>query len=102
MSDYTGTIITGFCNGFFGRDSYEDKLILASGFINGRRWVTVKTSGYPTSSYYVTSAYDIPEETFQEWLQGEPEDNSEEEAYEEYYRGLNIPEAASRVSLEDL
>lgn len=28
---YVGIKILGFCNGFFGRDDYEDKVIIASG-----------------------------------------------------------------------
>ena len=28
---YVGTILYGFCNGYFGRDSYEDKRIEAIG-----------------------------------------------------------------------
>lgn len=29
--EFVGTTLFGFCNGFFGRDSYEDKVIIASG-----------------------------------------------------------------------
>lgn len=28
---YIGTVLYGYCNGFFGRDSYEDKRIEAIG-----------------------------------------------------------------------
>ena len=43
MVDYVGTVsvgsvLKGFCNGFFGRDSYEDKMIEAMGM----DWVVVR------------------------------------------------------------
>lgn len=35
----TGVIIRGFCNGYFGRDSYEDKKILSWGEEDDRIWI---------------------------------------------------------------
>jgi hypothetical protein len=35
---FVGTEIFGFCNGFFGRDSYDDKIIIA----NGEDWIVTK------------------------------------------------------------
>jgi hypothetical protein len=35
---FVGIKIFGFCNGFFGRDSYDDKIIIAS----GEDWIVAK------------------------------------------------------------
>jgi hypothetical protein len=35
---FVGIKIYGFCNGYFGRDSYDDKLIIAS----GEDWIVAK------------------------------------------------------------
>lgn len=34
-----GRTIYGYCNGFFGRDSYEDKIIIAE----GNTWILVRS-----------------------------------------------------------
>jgi hypothetical protein len=34
-----GTVLYGYCNGFFGRDSYGDKVIEAV----GKDWIVVRT-----------------------------------------------------------
>lgn len=39
--EFIGIKIYGYCNGYFGRDSYEDKTIIAS----GEDWVVAKTEG---------------------------------------------------------
>ncbi|UDL16336.1 hypothetical protein SEA_ZOOMAN_52 [Microbacterium phage Zooman] len=36
-----GTKLYGYCNGYFGRDSYGDKTVLASGEASGKVWVVV-------------------------------------------------------------
>lgn len=36
---YVGIRIFGYCNGFFGRDSYDDKTIIAS----GSDWIVAQT-----------------------------------------------------------
>jgi len=36
---FVGIKIYGFCNGFFGRDSYDDKIIIAS----GEDWIVAKS-----------------------------------------------------------
>lgn len=46
MSDSThgievGTIVYGFCNGVFGRDSYEDKIVIACGKHMKRPWAVL-------------------------------------------------------------
>lgn len=33
-----GTVIYGFCNGYFGRDDYEDKIII----LEGKTWIVCK------------------------------------------------------------
>ena len=38
-----GTVLYGFCNGFFGRDSYDDKRIEAI----GADWVVVRENEFP-------------------------------------------------------
>lgn len=35
--DFLGVVLYGFCNGYFGRDSYDDKLIVGI----GSDWVVV-------------------------------------------------------------
>lgn len=40
-----GTTLYGFCNGYFGRDSYSDKLVIASGTWGDTNWVIVE-EGY--------------------------------------------------------
>ena len=36
--NFVGVKIYGFCEGYFGRDSYDDKLIVA----NGEDWIVVQ------------------------------------------------------------
>lgn len=36
--NFVGVKIFGFCNGYFGRDSYDDKMIIA----NGENWIVTK------------------------------------------------------------
>lgn len=36
---FVGIKIYGFCNGYFGRDSYDDKIIIAS----GEDWIVAKS-----------------------------------------------------------
>ncbi|KZE41442.1 hypothetical protein [Microbacterium sp. T32] len=35
-----GDKLYGFCSGYFGRDSYEDKVVLAAGENRGVLWIT--------------------------------------------------------------
>lgn len=46
MAIGVGTILYGFCNGYFGRDSYGDKRIVAMGKYDGDRWVVVSEDGH--------------------------------------------------------
>ena len=46
-----GKVIYGFCNGFFGRDDYENKIIIAE----GDNWIVCKYCD-DLASYRVTFA----------------------------------------------
>ena len=35
MSSFIGTKIYGYCNGYFGRDDYESKIII----LEGKKWI---------------------------------------------------------------
>lgn len=100
MNDYVGSIFSGYCNGYFGRDSYGEKLILATGFINGKRWITVKEDSW-NGGYIVSSVYDLTEELFQEWLRGEEE---QEESYEYELPIAPVPKMPTlkRLGIEEL
>lgn len=41
MAQHTGKVLTGYCGGHFGRDSYEDKTIVEHGHYRGRVWLVV-------------------------------------------------------------
>lgn len=43
---YPGTTLYGYCNGYFGRDSYGEKRVIASGTYNKQNWVVVEERGY--------------------------------------------------------
>ena len=57
-----GTVLDGYCNGFFGRDSYEKKVIEAI----GSDWIVVRENGGPNIAVFE----DIKErnEFVNEWL----------------------------------
>lgn len=49
-----GDILTGFCEGFFGRDSYGQKIVVAV----GRDWVVVKEAqGFNFATGHRISTY---------------------------------------------
>ena len=59
-----GDIFYGFCNGYFGRDSYEDKTVEAI----GPDWILVRTeSDYPDMAYF-RNGVNNNSEMFQEWM----------------------------------
>lgn len=44
VNHLVGKELTGFCDGYFGRDSYDDKVII----MNGLTWViAIAEDGYP-------------------------------------------------------
>lgn len=63
-----GVKLYGFCNGYFGRDSYGEKLIVASGTWNGENYIVAKEESNTGLSF--ASGFDL--ETAEEWL-SEPE-----------------------------
>jgi hypothetical protein len=40
---FTGRVLHGFCGGYFGRDSYGDKIIEGE----GTDWIVVRENGIP-------------------------------------------------------
>lgn len=57
MSGFVGTKIYGFCNGYFGRDDYDDKIII----LEGRKWIVC--SYLDADNDYVTCVnFDTEEE----------------------------------------
>lgn len=62
-----GTRIYGFCNGYFGRDSYGDKIIIASGIWNGKPWIVAEE--YKEQLQFATG-FDI--ETAIKWKEEDP------------------------------
>lgn len=49
-----GTKLYGFCNGYFGRDSFEDKECIAKGKYKGIKYATFFISGSSFSERIVT------------------------------------------------
>ena len=70
----TGQKLYGFCNGYFGRDSYGDKTVLASGVSNGRVWAVAEDEYRG-----VVLATEFNPDLVIGWLQ--PEEEEEEEGY---------------------
>ncbi len=71
MSDITvGATLYGFCNGYFGRDSYGPKRIIAKGREDGVRWVVVKNerggiqcaSGFSKEDIQMWAKEEIPDD----------------------------------------
>jgi hypothetical protein len=59
-----GTIVYGFCNGVFGRDSFEDKEVIARGEHAGQPWAVLAVtedswSGKPGTLYMASGAFDF-------------------------------------------
>lgn len=60
-----GRILYGFCNGFFGRDSWNDKVIVASGIERGEAWIVAREASFLDSDLVFASG--IPLELPSEW-----------------------------------
>lgn len=59
-----GTKLYGFCNGFFGRDSYDTKTIEAI----GSDWVVARDSdGIPTFAFFNGDWYLEKDNLLKEW-----------------------------------
>lgn len=59
---YVDVKIYGFCNGVFGRDSYEDKVIIA----NGEDWIVVRNESGQTEFANFDSS-DEMDELIEKW-----------------------------------
>lgn len=59
---FVGIKILGFCNGYFGRDSYNNKIIIAS----GDDWVVTKDN-YGMSEFASFGNEDDMEELITSW-----------------------------------
>lgn len=65
-----GTIITGYCGGVFGRDSYGEKLCIDSGYDGGVPWAVFRErDGY--GDWSVLHGRDVTE------LKSDPEEEEE-------------------------
>lgn len=63
-----GTILYGFCHGYFGRDSYGDKVVVAV----GEKWIVVLDDHY--GKKYFNSALNIDvQEELSDCTQPEPD-----------------------------
>lgn len=49
LKDYIGKVLKGYCEGYFGRDSYGDKKIV---FIGEKYIVAENEHGYPVTAYF--------------------------------------------------
>lgn len=68
---YIGTILYGYCNGYFGRDSYDDKRIEAV----GSDWVVVREeNGMPNFASF--SSTEEMEGFIKEWSKKEEEEEN--------------------------
>jgi hypothetical protein len=64
-----GTRLYGFCNGYFGRDSYGTKIVLAFGYRRGRLWIVADSEPYGD----IVLATGVPEDLVGEWTEGDEE-----------------------------
>lgn len=71
MNNFVGTKIYGYCNGYFGRDDYDDKIII----LEGRKWIVC--SYLDTDNDYVTCVnFDTEEEKIEcikRWMEDKEE-----------------------------
>jgi hypothetical protein len=61
-----GTKLYGFCNGYFGRDSYDEKIIEAI----GNDWVVVRDSNnIPIMAYFENESVGTIYEILEQWTE---------------------------------
>lgn len=53
-----GTKLYGFCNGYFGRDSYAEKTVIASGTWGSVNWVVVTTREFRQNVLLMATGFD--------------------------------------------
>lgn len=68
---YLGVHLYGFCNGFFGRDSYGTKTIINI----GKDWIVALEDGYPVVAIFDLGWADQMEEYILKWAGDEPMEN---------------------------
>lgn len=71
-----GTKLYGFCNGYFGRDSYGEKTVIASGTWDDVNWVVVTTREFRQNVMLMATGFD--ESDIERWKINASED-------EDYY-----------------
>jgi len=49
-----GTVVYGYANGVFGRDSYEDKIVIASGTSHGTPWLVLAEVDFPSNVWFAS------------------------------------------------
>lgn len=64
-----GTTLHGYCNGYFGRDSYGEKIVIACGEFNGDLWVVAQEGDD------LVFASGFPQEVVSEWITPESDED---------------------------
>jgi hypothetical protein len=67
---FVGIKIFGYCNGYFGRDSYDDKIIIAS----GEDWIVAKSE----EGLNEFASFDNPTEMWEQIEKWRIEEDNEE------------------------
>lgn len=65
LSKYIGKTLYGFCNGYFGRDSYENKTIV---YVGEKYILTENEEGVPGVAYFKDMDYMEIEKLVLEWI----------------------------------
>lgn len=71
LRKYLGKIISGYCNGYFGRDDYDTKKIV---FVGKRYIVTENENGIPNFVYFYDESREEAEKLIESWLDEDEED----------------------------
>ena len=67
-NEYVGQTLNGFCAGAFGRDSYDEKIVLA----NGVDWIVVRdTDGVPLMAVIPLDSEPSAATIVEGWIRGE-------------------------------
>lgn len=70
-----GTKLYGYCNGYFGRDSYATKTVVASGFVGDTPWVVCSGGWSGDRPEY---AEGFSSESVVNWIKPEEEDDDDD------------------------
>lgn len=62
---YIGKTLYGFCNGYFGRDSYDDKKIV---YVGDNYIVAENENGYPETAIFEGMKESEVHELISDWL----------------------------------